>query len=111
MDQYLVFDSYHPLEQKLVVIRTLNRQAVNMPTKKEGEEKEQKHIRGALKTYKPLKDPEQRQRRRHLHSYDAGASEKLRRIFNKHHILGHFKLAHPKDKTPRNKQSNVVFAV
>ena len=32
------------------VIRTLNHQAETMPTKTEGEEKEQEHIRGALKT-------------------------------------------------------------
>ena len=44
---------------------------------------------------------------------------KHRRIFNKHHILVHFKpcntlrqtLFHHKDKTPRHKQSNGVHAV
>ena len=48
-----------------------------------------------------------------------GISEKFRRIFNKHHILVHFtpsntvrhKCVHPKDKTPRHKQSNVCYAV
>ena len=46
-------------------------------------------------------------------------SEKLRRVLNKHHSPIHFKptntlrhkLVHPKDKTPRHKQSNVVYAV
>ena len=46
-------------------------------------------------------------------------SEKLRRIFNKYHILVHFKptnklrqkLIHPEDKTPKHEQSNVVNAV
>ena len=49
----------------------------------------------------------------------AGVSEKLRRIFNTHQIPVHFKpsntlrqkLVHPKDKIPREKQSNVVYAV
>lgn len=49
--QYLQFDSHHPLEQKQGVIRTLNHRSETMPTKTEGKEKEQKHIRGALKTY------------------------------------------------------------
>ena len=46
--------------------------------------------------------------------YIAGTSEKLSRIFNKHHILVHFKptkLVHPKNKTPRHKQGNVDDAV
>ena len=51
--------------------------------------------------------------------YVTGTSEKLRRIFNQHHILIHFKLTntmsqkliHSEDKTPRNKQSDIVYAV
>ena len=46
-------------------------------------------------------------------------SEKLRRIFNQHHILVHLKptntlrlkVLHPEDKTPRHTQSNVVYSV
>ena len=41
-DQYLLFDSHHPLEHKLGVIRTLNQRADTVPTTAE-------HIRGALK--------------------------------------------------------------
>ena len=49
----------------------------------------------------------------------SGVSEKLRRIFNKHHILLFFKpsnilrqkLVHPKDRTPKHKKSNLVYAV
>ena len=49
-DQYLLFDSRHPPEHKLGVIKTPNQQAETVPTKTEGKEKENKHIRGALKT-------------------------------------------------------------
>ena len=49
-DQYLLFDSHHPLGNKLGVIRKLNHWAESVPTKTEGKETEQKHIRGALKT-------------------------------------------------------------
>ena len=49
----------------------------------------------------------------------AGVSEKFRRIFSKHSILSHFrtcntlreKLVHPKEKTPRHKLNNAVYAV
>ena len=40
--RYLLFDSHHPLEHKLGVIRTLNQRADTVPTTAE-------HIRGALK--------------------------------------------------------------
>ena len=51
--------------------------------------------------------------------YLSGVSEKFRRILQKHDILVQFKpsntlrqrLVHPKDKTPRHKQSNVVYAI
>ena len=49
-DQYSLLDSHHPLKHKMGFIRTLNYQAEAVPTGKEGKEKEQKHIRGALKT-------------------------------------------------------------
>ncbi|XP_072033211.1 uncharacterized protein [Amphiura filiformis] len=51
--------------------------------------------------------------------YIAGVSEKLKRIFGKHNIPVSLKpgntlrqkLVHPKDKPPRNKQSNIVYAI
>ena len=51
--------------------------------------------------------------------YVAGMSEKLRRIFKKHHIPVCFKpnntlrqqLVHPKDPTPKHKMNNIVYAV
>ena len=51
--------------------------------------------------------------------YVAGVSEKLRSIFSKHDLPLHFKhrntlrqtLVHPKDKTPKQNLSGVVYAV
>ncbi len=51
--------------------------------------------------------------------YVSGVSEKLRRIFNEHHIPVFFKpsnmfrqkLVHPKDRTPHTQKSNLVYAV
>ena len=45
------FDTHHPLENKLGVIRTLNHRAESVHNKSEGKENEHKHIRGALKTF------------------------------------------------------------
>ena len=51
--------------------------------------------------------------------YVSGVSEQLRRIFSKHRVSVAFKpqntlrqkLVHPKDRVPRHKQSNIVYAV
>ena len=51
--------------------------------------------------------------------YMAGVSVKIKRIFGKHHIPEFFKptnrlrqrLIHPKDRTPKHKRSNVVYAI
>lgn len=132
-DQYLHFDSHHPLQHKLGVIRTLHHRSTSIPTSSEGKVKEQKHTREALKTcgypnwafIKSLKrkrksNTENNKKRSNIViPYVAGVSEKLKRIFNKHNIPVHFKpgntlrqkLVHPKDKVPREKQSNVVYAV
>lgn len=48
-DHYLLFDSRYPQEHKLGVIITLHRQAENLPTTTESEDKRHKHLRKALK--------------------------------------------------------------
>ncbi|TWW62870.1 hypothetical protein D4764_04G0015170 [Takifugu flavidus] len=48
--QYLQFDSYHPLEHKLGVIKTLQHWAKEIPTTSQGRKKIQDHIKTALKT-------------------------------------------------------------
>ena len=46
----LLFDSHHPLEHKLGVIRTLQQRADNVPTSAKGQEEEDKHLKKALRT-------------------------------------------------------------
>ncbi|XP_061603008.1 uncharacterized protein LOC133464838 [Cololabis saira] len=137
-DQYLMFDSHHPLEHKLGVIRTLQHRAKTVPTNPEARDKEQKHIKQALKqchypewaftkTQKnQQKDPKPgntktpKPRRSHVVvPYVAGLSEKFRRVFSKHNIPVYFKpkntlrqrLVHPKDQIPKHQKSNLVYAV
>ncbi|XP_038148866.1 uncharacterized protein LOC119788543, partial [Cyprinodon tularosa] len=135
-DQYLLFDSHHPLEHKLSVIRTLQHRAEHVPTKTDGKQKEQKHIKDALRNCgypnwafiksarkskrHATEDSDGKIKRKNITiPYIAGVSEKLKRIFSKHKIPVHFKpnqtlkqrLVHPKDKTPRPNMSGVVYAV
>ena len=71
-DQYLLFNFHPPLEHKLWVITPLNHQAETVPTKKEGRRRNRATSGDNLKPVftqtgplsKPLKDPEQRERRR-----------------------------------------------
>ncbi|TWW53916.1 hypothetical protein D4764_0197150, partial [Takifugu flavidus] len=101
-DQYLQFDSHHPLEHKLGVIRTLQHRAREIPTTSQGRKKEQDHIKTALKTCgypdwaftrtsrkRDLSkgEEEERNKRRSVSiPYLSGVSEKFRRILQKHDI-------------------------
>ncbi|XP_072038295.1 uncharacterized protein [Amphiura filiformis] len=48
MDQYLHFESHHPLQHKLSVGKTLFHRADNIVTEKEDRDQELSHIKGAL---------------------------------------------------------------
>ena len=48
-DQYLKFDSHHPLSHKLSVVRTLVHRCFSVVTDKEDQKSEIQHIRNALK--------------------------------------------------------------
>ncbi|CAF94542.1 unnamed protein product [Tetraodon nigroviridis] len=99
-DQYLLFDSHHPLEHKLGVNKTLQHRATKVPTTSQGRKKEQDHLTTALKTCgypdwaftktrkKRVPSNEEEKDKRHSVSipYMAGVSEKFRRIFQKHNI-------------------------
>ena len=133
-DQYLLFDSHHPLEHKLGVIRTLQHRADKVPTTTQAKEQEHKHVRRALETCgyptwtfnrtkrsnKNSERAEEGNKRRNIViPYVSGMSEKLRRIFNQHQIPVCFKpantlrqkLVHPKDKVPHKQKNNLVYAV
>ena len=113
-DQYLAFDSHHPLQHKLGVTRTLMHRAKTVVTHEKDREVETKHLKDALKTCgygdwtfqvaqatmtNKIKD--QRQSKRDHNKtvgrpfitipYIRGTSEALRRVFNKHGVTVHFK--------------------
>ncbi|KAK7925859.1 hypothetical protein WMY93_008169 [Mugilogobius chulae] len=134
-DQYLLFDSNHPLQHKLGVIRTLQHRAEEVPTSSEGKKKETQHVQKALsacgypkwalnRAKRPKKQEKretEKEKRKNGVSipYVSGLSEKLQRIFRQHDIPVFFKpvntlrqkLVHPKDKMPTEKQSNVVYSI
>ncbi|XP_072016889.1 uncharacterized protein [Amphiura filiformis] len=106
-DQYLLFDSHHPLIHKLGVIKTLFHRAENIPSTEEAKLEERNHLKSALGTCgyqnwtfeKALKPREKSKsissdssatrntRPRNITiPYIAGVSEKLKRIFGKHNI-------------------------
>ncbi|XP_072028313.1 uncharacterized protein [Amphiura filiformis] len=142
-DQYLLFDSHHPLIHKLGVIRTLFHRADTIPSSEKAKEKEREHLQKALNLcgyrdwtfHKALSqtksadkvataqatqgDGESKRGRNVTIPYVSGLSEKLRRIFKDQGIPVSFKpkntlrqaLVHPKDKQPKDKQSNIVYAI
>ncbi|TWW69287.1 hypothetical protein D4764_18G0000930 [Takifugu flavidus] len=105
-DQYLQFNSHHPLEHRLGVIRTLQHWAREILATSQGRKKEQDHIKAALKTCgdpdlaftktsrkrDPSKGEEERNKCRSVSiPYLSRVSEKFRRILQKHDIPVHFK--------------------
>ena len=137
-DQYLQFESHHPLAHKLGVIRTLNYRADTIISDPEEIRKEKEHVRTALsqcgypdwafhKANKPQRDtqaPERgtgndRQPQRVSLPYVEGLSDRLRKVFRQHSIQVSCKptnslrqaLVHVKDKTPPEKRSHVIYGL
>ena len=136
-DQYLAFDSHHPLEHKLSVIKTLFHRADSIVTSDTAKRDEQKHLRGALAKCgyqhwafnKALKPSDQSKKTRKCKPltdrnkvnitipYVQGVSEKLRRIFQNFNIATNFKpqstlrqkLVHPKDRPRKGIKANVIY--
>ncbi|XP_072050180.1 leucine-rich repeat serine/threonine-protein kinase 1-like [Amphiura filiformis] len=141
-DQYLLFDSHHPLVHKLGVIKTLFHRADTISSNEDAKTKEHKHLKSALgacgyrkwtfekalhKPKSPTKDDashtatagEEKRRHNVTIPYVSELSEKIRRIFRGYQIPVSFKptntlrqkLVHPKDKVPKDKQNNLVYAI
>ena len=114
-DQYLLFDSHHPLIHKLGVIRTLFHRADSICLDKDSKDNEHKHLKTALDAcgykswtfHKALKDSTQKQDITAAPSttnqgeptrsfnttipYVSDLSEKIRRIFGNYKLPVSFK--------------------
>ena len=138
-DQYLQFESNHPLIQKLGVVKTLFHRASSIITKESDKAAEDQHLRQALNNCgynnwaieKALKlgEKESKPTEHNKNSsgkgvsttipYHGDLSEKLKRIYKDYNISTHFKptntirqvLVHPKDKQPKGHQSGIVYGV
>ena len=139
-DQYLNFSSHHPCHQKLGVVRTLFDRKDSLVTKVDELEKEDQHIRSALKncnypewSFKRVllakqkvnkseknRDSTREKSRGHVTlPYIQGVSEKMSRIMKSHGISCSHKpfqklrdlLVHPKDKLKPLEQSGVIYKV
>ena len=139
-DQYLLFESHHPLVHKLGVIRTLNYRAETIVSHPEEVLKEKQHIKTALghcgypdwafhKAGKSYKDqPSEAAERgpgggrpptRITIPYVEGLSDRLRKTFKQFNIqasgkpanLLRHKLGSVKDKTPQEKRSHLVYGL
>ncbi|KAI8511634.1 hypothetical protein Bbelb_107340 [Branchiostoma belcheri] len=134
-DQYLNFDSNHPLDHKLGVIRTLFHRANTIVSDPQDLETEKSHLTQALKTCgypqwainkatcpkPPNTKPSAGTKSKGLVvlPYIKDLSEALRRIFISHGIATCFKptttlrhiLVAPKDKTPQEKKCGVIYHI
>ena len=109
-DQYLMFDSHHPLPHKLSVVRTLITRKNEIVTDEEDKKAEEEHIKKVLKickypdwaiqkvekqlaekaegvVSKPKKNPDQKKHRgRVTVPYVGGITERINRTMQKHGI-------------------------
>ncbi|KAI8512006.1 hypothetical protein Bbelb_111060 [Branchiostoma belcheri] len=109
-DQHLAFNSHHPSEHKLAVIKTLFHRADNIITTDQAKTDEQRHLKGALancsyqkwtfnKALKPSDHSKKTRKSKPLTDrnkaninipYIQGVSEKLRRIFQNFNTATNF---------------------
>ena len=139
-DQYLDFNSAHPVEHKLGVVRTLHQRAEVDTSDKKDLKNEIVHLNKALKTCnylewaikkvaKHMKDKKEKSRRNLTEKKDSNGSvvlpyiknkaDKMKRIFTKHKINVCFKpyctlrqmLVCPKDKTDKREICGPVYKI
>ena len=140
-DQYLDFNSRHPLHQKLGVIRTLMNRKDNIVTEQNDREEEDQRIRKALaecnypkwamdKAKQQMESKQQKKKKTNKQNdnpsrgmvvipYVEGISEKFQRICWKYRVPTAMRptntlkslLVHPKDKKNNLETSEVVYEV
>ena len=138
-DQYLNFDSNHPLEHKRGVVRTLMNRAKCVVSNDEDLQQEVNHLKAVLKInrypdwiFKPHRmgnapnGPNSNRRSVGVHKkipvvlpYVKGLSEQLRRTFMKHGIPVYYKpvntlrqlLVRPKDKIDKERVVGPVYQI
>ncbi|XP_068723335.1 uncharacterized protein [Montipora capricornis] len=139
-DQYLQFDSHHPLIHKLGVIRTLEHRANVVISETAEREKEKAYIKSSLRKcgYPEWAFQKAGARNRQTNSTDrgykgqgrttkasitipyvAGISEKIKNAFKAHGISACYKpwntrrqkLVRVKDSVPKAKRANIVYGV
>ncbi len=140
-DQYLNFQSQHPLHQKLGVIRTLMDRMDSVITEEKDKKDEEVKIRQAMKecgypkwsidkvkqqmvapkpkTKPKKKDNETPSRGMVVIPYVEGLSEKVQRVFKKYNINTAMRptntlkslLVHPKDKKDIKQTSDVIYDI
>ena len=140
-NQYLQFNSHHPLHQKLGVIRSLLDRKESIITEDEDKEKEDKIICDALKQCgypswainKAKKDKDKQQKKKESKKtttdtaskglvvvpYVEGLAEKASRVFRKHGFATAMKphctlrnmLVHPKDKRDPHQTAEIIYEI
>ena len=137
-DQYLHFTSNHPIQHKMIVVRTLLHRAQHVVTDDEDRTKEVEHVKQALaKCGYPewmLREKDSNQAQDHDTTqeesptptkcnvplpYIKGLSEQLRRTFRKHGVGTYFKpqntlrqlLCAPKDPAKKTDATGVVYMI
>ncbi|MCG8430526.1 MAG: hypothetical protein MJA29_05100 [Candidatus Omnitrophica bacterium] len=135
-DQYLNFESNHPLDHKLGVVRTLHHRATTVVSDSEDVKEEIRHVNQALgrcgyprwalapkkpKQPKPRETTSQGQKRSKSVPlpYIKGLSEELKRTFSSHGANVHFKpfntirqmLCAPKDPTKKEQVCGPIYLI
>ena len=138
-NQYLNFESNHPLEHKLSVVRTLHHRATHVVTEEEDRKKELEHVDSALEkcgypkwviekgastatTKNKKQDRSEKENTRKCQvalPYVRGLSEKMRKVFEKRKCGVLFKpqnilrrlLCAPKDPSKKEEATGVVYRV
>ena len=134
-DQYLMYDSHHPLVHKAGVVRTLCDRNNNITTDSKDKDIEHSHIKSALNTCgypdwiikrhrvrkPPTTTPSDKPETKGLAvlPYVKGVSERIQRVLQKRLIKVALKpvntirqaVIHPKDKLPITSKSGVVYQI